>query len=199
MLLALFTITLKPNFMNRTDIHGDVTGAQISACNVYIYGNATGCQFNNCYVERYDGQTPKVVTNPNTSLQLQLTKQKLVNAKKEIGKLRKENDALSVKCQDLKQKASSVIHLHKQVENLVEQLTNVKINKQALFERRISDLEDKVQVLLEVNHSQARRIRELERSHDNNFDENWEFYPSKKMVKELSEVFTTWLDCEEDL
>lgn len=181
--------------MNQTDIHGDVTGAQISACNVYIYGNATGCQFNNCYVERYDGQKPKVVTN--TSLQLQLTKQKLVNARKEVEKVRKENMSLAGECQDLKRKASSVVNLRRQVENLVEQLTNVKINKQALFERRIADLEDKVQVLLEVNHSQAHRIRELERSHDNNFDENWEFYPSKKMVKELSEIFTTWLDCED--
>jgi predicted nuclease with TOPRIM domain len=139
------------------------------------------------------------VTDSNASLQLQIAKQKLANAKKENEKLRKENVSLAGKCQDLKQKASSAVHLHKQVENLVEQLNQTKINKQALFERRISDLEDKVQVLLEVNHSQARRIRELERSHDNNFDENWEFYPSKKMVKELSEVFTTWLDCEEDL
>lgn len=185
--------------MNRTDIRGNVTGAQFSACNVYVYGNVTDCQFNNCYVERYDGQKPKVlyVTNHDTSLQLQLTKQKLANARKEVEKLRKENISLTGKCQDLKQKASSTVHLHKQVENLVEQLTNVKISKQALFERRIADLEDKVQVLLEVNHSQARRIRELERSHDNNFDENWEFYPSKKLVKELSEVFTTWLDCED--
>ena len=185
--------------MNRTDIHGNVTGAQFSACNVYIYGNATGCQLNNCYVERYDGQTPKVqyMTNPNASLQLQLTKQKLANAKKEIEKLRKENMSLAGECQDLKQKASSAVHLHRQVENLIEQLNQTKINKQALFESRISDLEDKIQVLLEVNHSQARRIRELERSHDNNFDENWEFYPSKKLVKELSELFTTWLDCED--
>lgn len=185
--------------MNRTDIHGNVTGAQFSACNVYIYGNATGCQLNNCYVERYDGQKPKVlyVTDSNASLQLQITKQKLANAKKENEKLRKENVSLAGKCQDLQQKASSAVHLHKQVENLVGQLNQTKINKQALFERRIADLEDKVQVLLEVNHSQARRIRELERSHDNNFDENWEFYPSKKLVKELSEIFTTWLDCED--
>lgn len=185
--------------MNRTDIRGNVTGAQLSACNVYIYGNATDCQFNNCYVERYDGQKPKVqyVTNRDTSLQLQLTKQKLANAKKEVEKLRKENMSLAGKCQDLKAKASSVINLQLKVESLVEQLTNVKINKQALFESRIADLEDKVSTLLEVNHSQARRIRELERSHDNNFDENWEFYPSKKLVKELSEIFTTWLDCED--
>lgn len=185
--------------MNRTDIHGNVTGAQFSACNVYIYGNATGCQLNNCYVERYDGQKPKVlyVTDSNASLQLQITKQKLANAKKENEKLRKENVSLAGKCQDLQQKASSAVHLHKQVENLVGQLNQTKVNKQALFERRIADLEDKVQVLLEVNHSQARRIRELERSHDNNFDENWEFYPSKKIVKELSEIFTTWLDCED--
>ena len=185
--------------MNRTDIHGNVTGAQLSACNVYIYGNVTGCQFNNCYVERYDGQKPKVlyVTDSNASLQLQLTKQRLANAKKENEKLRKENKSLAGKCQDLQQKASSAAHLHKQVENLVGQLNQTKVNKQALFEHRIADLEDKVQVLLEVNHSQARRIRELERSHDNNFDKNWEFYPSKKLVKELSEVFTTWLDCED--
>ena len=187
--------------MNQTDIHGDVTGAQFSACNVYVYGNATDCQFNNCYVERYDGQKPVVqtvhVVDSTTSLQLKVAQQKLANAKKEVEKLRKENSSLTEKCNDLKQKASSAVNLQLKVEGLVEQLTNVKINKQALFERRISDLKDKVSTLLEVNHSQARRIRELERSHDNNFDENWEFYPSKKLVKELSEIFTTWLDCED--
>lgn len=187
--------------MNQTDIHGDVIGAQISACNVYIYGDATGCQFNNCYVERYDGKKPIVqtvhVVDNNASLQLQIIKQKLANVKKENEKLRKENSSLTKKCNDLKQTASSAAHLHMQVENLAEQLSKTKINKQALFERRISDLEDKIDALLEVNHSQARRIRELERSHDNNFDENWEFYPSKKLVKELSEIFTTWLDCED--
>ena len=187
--------------MNQTDIHGDVTGAQFSACNVYVYGNATDCQFNNCYVERYDGQKPVVqtvhVVDSTTSLQLKVAQQKLANAKKKVEKLRKENSSLTEKCNDLKQKASSAVNLQLKVEGLVEQLTNVKINKQALFERRISDLKDKVSTLLEVNHSQARRIRELERSHDNNFDENWEFYPSKKLVKELSEIFTTWLDCED--
>lgn len=187
--------------MSQTDIHGNVADTQFSACNVYVYGNATGCQFNNCYVERYDGQKPIVktvrVVDSNASLQLQLAKQKLANTKKENDKLRKENSSLTKKCNDLKQKASSAVNLQLKVEGLVEQLTNVKINKQALFERRISDLEDKVSTLLEVNHSQARRIRELERSHDNNFDENWEFYPSKKLVKELSEIFTTWLDCED--
>lgn len=187
--------------MNQTDIHGNVTGAQFSACNVYVYGNATGCQFNNCYVERYDGQKPKVHTvrvfDEYKERQLEKYKKGYESYKKETNRLKKRDDKLSSEINKLKSKASQVVPLQMQIGELVKQINNLKINKQALFERRISDLEDKVSVLLEVNHSQARRIRELERSHDNNFDENWEFYPSKKLVKELSEVFTTWLDCED--
>lgn len=187
--------------MNRSDIHGNVTGAQFSSCNVYIYGDATGCQFNNCYVERYDGKTPKVETvrvfDEYKEHQLEKYKKSSTFYKKECARLKKRDENLSSEIYQLKLKASQVAPLQVKIGELVEHIHNLKLNKQALFESRISDLESKIDALLEVNHSQARRIRELERSHDNNFDENWEFYPSKKMVKELSEIFTTWLDCED--
>lgn len=187
--------------MDKTDIHGNVTGAQFSACNVYIYGNATGCQYNNCYVEHYDGKTPKVETvrvfNEYKEKQLEKYKKSSTFYKKECARLKERDERQSSEIYQLKLKASQVFPLQVRIKELVEHIHNLKLNKQALFESRISDLESKIDALLEVNHSQARRIRELERSHDNNFDENWEFYPSKKLVKELSEVFTTWLDCEE--
>lgn len=187
--------------MDRREIHGNVTGAQFSACNVYVYGNVTDCQFNNCYVERYDGKTPKVMTvrvfNEYKEKQLEKYKKSSTFYKKECARLKEKDERQASEIYQLKLKASQVFPLQVRIRELVKQINNLRINKQALFERRIADLEDKVQVLLEVNHSQARRIRELERSHDNNFDENWEFYPSKKLVKELSEVFTTWLDCED--
>lgn len=187
--------------MTRTDIHGNVKGTTFSACNVYIYGNATDCVFDRCYVERYDGKTPIVQTvhtfDQYKEQQLEKYKKGYESYKKEVNRLKKRDDKLSSEINKLKSKASQVVPLQMQIGELVKKINNLKINKQALFERHISDLEDKIKVLLEVNHSQARRIRELERSHDNNFDENWEFYPSKKIVKELSEIFTTWLDCED--
>jgi chromosome segregation ATPase len=187
--------------MDRQEIHGDVTGAQFSSCNVYIYGDATGCQLNNCYVERYDGKTPKVETvhvfDEYKEKQLEKYKEGYEYYKKEVNRLKNRDDKLSSEIYQLKSKASQVFPLQMKIRELVEHIHNLKLNKQALFESRISDLESKIDALLEVNHSQARRIRELERSHDNNFDENWEFYPSKKMVKKLSEIFTTWLDCED--
>lgn len=191
----------KMRIMDKAEIYGNVKGTTFSACNVYIYGNAIDNVFDRCYVERYDGQTPKVHTvrvfDEYKEKQLEKYKKGYESYKKEVNRLKKRDDKLSSEIYQLKLKASQVVPLQMQIGELVKKINNLKINKQALFERHISDLEDKIQVLLEVNHSQARRIRELERSHDNNFDENWEFYPSKKIVKELSEIFTTWLDCEE--
>lgn len=187
--------------MDKAEIYGNVKGTTFSACNVYIYGNATDCVFDRCYVERYDGQTPKVHTvrvfDEYKEKQLEKYKKSSTFYRKEYTRLKEKDERQASEIYQLKLKASQVFPLQMKIRELVEHIHNLKLNKQALFESRISDLENKIDALLEVNHSQARRIRELERSHDNNFDENWEFYPSKKIVKELSEIFTTWLDCED--
>lgn len=192
---------LKIKMMNQeTSIHGDVTGAQFSACNIYIYGNATGCQFNRCYVEKYDGKKPKIhrlkVFDKDKEKLLEKYEKDIVTYKNTISQFKNTISQLQKELNKLQLKTVRVKTLEARIDELVKYINN-NIKYNVPFESQISDLKDKISILLEVNHSQAQRIRELERSHDNNFNENWEFYPSKKIVKELSEIFTTWLDCED--
>lgn len=184
--------------MEKREIYGMVQNATFEACNVYVYGTLINSNFTNCTVVP-DKQAEYATSNfvRVDSEKLRECKLRIRDLKKELESCRRVNKSLKEENERAKGDKVVIYQLQSKIGELVRQKKELRVERQRALEKRISDLEDKVNVLLEVNHSQAKRIIELEHTHDNNFDENWEFYPPKRVIESLSRVLETWLDCEE--
>lgn len=184
--------------METKEIYGTVQNATFEACNVYVYGTIINTNLTNCTITS-SKQSEYATSNfvRVDSEKLRDCRMKIRDLKKELESYRKVNKSLKEENEKAKRDKVVIYQLQNKIGELIRQKKEVRAERQRALEKRISDLEDKVNVLLDVNHSQAKRIIELEHTHDNNFDENWEFYPPRKVIESLSRVLETWLDCEE--